>query len=649
VTDRREEEFRPRPSRIGDRGRAGGKPFLSRIVGEVRKAGGAPGLGRGRGRKIRVAPGRWGSARPGGRRVIVKARIVRLQLGGVRAQLAHLAYVRRDGVERDGAPGQLYDASREEADGRAFAERCVEDRHQFRFIVSPEDGAELAALRPFVRGLMAQAEKDLETRLDWVAADHWDTAHPHSHIVLRGVRDDGRDLVIPRDYIAHGLRARASELLTLELGPESALEVLRRRTREIGRERRTSLDGRLRGLAREGLVRLDGVGADRAVLIRRLATLERLGIAEKLEPGIWRLADAMERTLEDLGERADRIEILTRRLGEAGLARPLDAGAIRSARDGTCEGRLVASGLADAGRGGFADRAYAIVDGTDGRARYVDLGGERSLPDDLVVGDLVAVEPASVGVRPSDRTIAAVAARSGGVYDAESHRALEPRVSDAFVQAHVRRLEALRRQGLVERVADGRWAVPEDYLERVEALEVARAAAQPARLVLLARDSLGAQAGLDGATWLDKRLTEDGEAGLGTTGFGGEARAALAARRAWLAREGLLPDATPGRRLGASAMAELERRSLAHLARRLERELGKTWRPTQPGERVEGVYRGAEMAGLGKVAVIERAKEFSLVPWRDVLERARGAAVSGVVIDSGVSWSFTRRRTLGPT
>jgi type IV secretory pathway VirD2 relaxase len=647
VTDRREEDFQPRPSRIGDAGSARAQPFLSRIVGEVRKAGGAPGFGpRAKGR---VKPGRWGLARPGGRRVIVKARIVKLQLRGLKAQLGHLAYIKRDGVERDGSPGRLYDASREEADGRAFAERCREDRHQFRFIVSPEDGAELAALKPFVRGLMAQAEKDLETRLDWVAADHWDTAHPHTHVVLRGVRDDGRDLVIPRAFIAHGLRARASELLTLELGPESALEVHRRRTREIGRERLTSLDGRLRGLEREGVVRLEGAGADRAVLAGRLATLETLRLAERLEPNVWRLSSALEGTLADLGERADRIETLRRRLREAGLERPMDAGALWSAGSGAREGRLVALGLADAGRGGFADRAYAIVDGTDGRARYVDLGPERALPEDLAPGDIVAVGMAAVGVRASDRTIAAVAARSGGFYDAESHRALEPRASDAFVQAHVRRLEALRREGLVERQADGRWLVPEDYLERVEALEQARAARAPARLLLLARESLGVQSGLDGATWLDHRLTDDGEAGLGTMGFGGEARAAIAARRAWLAREGLLPDAEPGRRLAREGFSELERRSLMRLARRLEGELGKTWRPTRVGERVEGVYRCAEQSGLGKVAVIERSKEFSLVPWRDVLERARGAHVSGVVMDAGVSWSFTRKRTLGPT
>ncbi len=73
---------------------------------------------------------------------------------------------------------------------------------------------------------MRQMESDLGTKLDWVAADHFNTGHPHSHIVVRGKDDQGKDLVIARDYIAHGIRARASELITRELGPESELEVI---------------------------------------------------------------------------------------------------------------------------------------------------------------------------------------------------------------------------------------------------------------------------------------------------------------------------------------------------------------------------------------------------------------------------------------
>ena len=51
------------------------------------------------------------------------------------------------------------------------------DRHQFRFIVAAEDGAEYQDLKPMIRRLMAQAEKDLGTKLDWVAVNHFNTGH----------------------------------------------------------------------------------------------------------------------------------------------------------------------------------------------------------------------------------------------------------------------------------------------------------------------------------------------------------------------------------------------------------------------------------------------------------------------------------------
>lgn len=110
------------------------------------------------------------------RRVAVKARIVKLnpQRGGARTRAhvsakavdAHLRYLERDGVTRDGEKGQVYSAEREAADGRAFLERGREDRHQFRFIVSAEEGVELADARQITRGLMAQMEADLGTKLD---------------------------------------------------------------------------------------------------------------------------------------------------------------------------------------------------------------------------------------------------------------------------------------------------------------------------------------------------------------------------------------------------------------------------------------------------------------------------------------------------
>ena len=182
-----------------------------------------------------------------GRGAMVKARVVR-QMRSPGALRAHIGYLKRDGVTRDGSPGKLFDAAGDDADGRAFAERCEGDRHHFRFIVSPDDAGELSSLRSLTRELMDQASRDLGTRLDWVAVDHWNTEHPHVHILVRGRADDGADLVISRDYIGTGLRARAGDLVTRELGPRSELEVRRGLEAEVTAERWTRLD---RALARE--------------------------------------------------------------------------------------------------------------------------------------------------------------------------------------------------------------------------------------------------------------------------------------------------------------------------------------------------------------------------------------------------------------
>ena len=90
-------------------------------------------------------------------------------------------------VTRDGTDARLFDARGDTADVSAFAERCADDRHHFRFIVSPEDAPEMANLRAFIRDLMARASQDFGTPIDWVAVDHWNTDQPHVHVLARGV------------------------------------------------------------------------------------------------------------------------------------------------------------------------------------------------------------------------------------------------------------------------------------------------------------------------------------------------------------------------------------------------------------------------------------------------------------------------------
>jgi type IV secretory pathway VirD2 relaxase len=185
--------------------------------------------------------------------MVIKARVVRHQGTRFRsASLAnHISYLRREGVTRDGDKANVFDATREAVDEKAFAERCAEDRHRFRFIVSPEDAPQMADLRAFTRDVMSQAERDLGTKLDWIAVDHWNTDNPHIHVLVRGRTDDGQDLVISRDYISFGMRARASQLATLELGARNPQEIKGALQKEVEAERWTGLNRVLQAAAEE--------------------------------------------------------------------------------------------------------------------------------------------------------------------------------------------------------------------------------------------------------------------------------------------------------------------------------------------------------------------------------------------------------------
>ena len=371
----------------------------------------------------------------------------------------NLDYIERDGVQPDGSPGRLEAAEQEEIDAESFARRIEPDRHHFKIIVSPEDGAQIGDLKSYTRELMAQVERDLGTRLEWVATDHWDTDNPHIHILLRGKDEAGEDLVIAGDYIAHGMRHRAAELATRWLGPRTEREIRESLTREVEQERWTSLDRTLQRSAQGGtldLTRLSSAVQDRehrALLVGRLQRLGELGLAERLAPNRWQLSRELEPLLRAMGERGDIIRRMQRALG--GERRELATFGNTELPE-SVTGRLVAKGIVDP----LNDRGYLIVDGIDGRAYHigvpsrVDLGG-------LPVGAIVTVsngpEP-----RPADRTIAELA--HDGIYRTSEHLAVARaddrpgRDPEGFVEAHVRRLEALRRAGIVERLEEGVWS-----------------------------------------------------------------------------------------------------------------------------------------------------------------------------------------------
>ena len=313
---------------------------------------------------------------PGQRRVTVMARIARHKGAHYRAAplAKHITYLERDGVSRDGRDASMFDAQTDRADRDAFAGRCEDDRHHFRFIVSPEDAGDMEDLRSFTRELMADAAKDLGTELDWVAVDHWNTDNPHIHVLVRGVASDGTDLVIDRGYISEGLRFRAEERVTLELGPRTELDIRTALEREVDAERWTSLDRQLERLGQDtaGLVDLrPGGDADpemRRLLLGRAAKLEQLGLAAREGPAVWALEPGAETTLRDLSVRNDIIKTMHNAMSRDGGR--FDVSALALHQDVPSEpviGRLVERGLHDE----LTGSAYAIVDGVDGRTHHL--------------------------------------------------------------------------------------------------------------------------------------------------------------------------------------------------------------------------------------------------------------------------------------
>ena len=258
------------------------------------------------------------------RRATVKVRLVYLQQASGKSTVQHLRYIEREGVDRQGGQGRAYGAITDEADTAAFDERGRGDRHQFRVIVSPEAAEQLEDLRTYTRHLMGRMEADLGTSLDWVAVNHWNTDNPHTHIVVRGRDDTSKDLIIAGDYIADGFRHRAAALATEWLGPRTELEIQQTLQREVEQDRWTSLDRTLkREAGDDGLVHVEQLNEprlqrQRLLLIGRLQRLQRLGLADEMQPGTWAVHADAEKTLRALGERGDIIRTMQRAMrGEA--------------------------------------------------------------------------------------------------------------------------------------------------------------------------------------------------------------------------------------------------------------------------------------------------------------------------------------------
>lgn len=326
-------------------------------------------------------------------RVVVKALVSRHVGAGVArgAALArHVSYLGRGGAGLEGSRPDFFDRNEDSVGAAERTQDWSGDRHHFRFIISPEHGDRIADLRDYVREVMGRVAADLgEPELSWIGTCHFDTDQPHAHVLVRGRRADGRDLVIPRDYIGYGFRARAQEAAQARLGDLSRADAERRIWRETQADRFTGLDRRLVEAQRpEGLVE-DGVGrsgAWHALTRGRLRHLERLGLAERTGRA-YRLASDLEPQLRSLQIRKDIIRTLNQRgLEGAREVRVLGTERVR--------GRVVRSGAHDE----LGASTFVVVRDQAGVEHYARLGLGKPAPQ---VGTEVSVTQGERGVQIS--------------------------------------------------------------------------------------------------------------------------------------------------------------------------------------------------------------------------------------------------------
>src|SRR5260370_25546935 len=410
--------------------------------------------------------------------------------------------------------------------------------------------------------------------------------------------------------------------MKLELGPVTVIEQRRKLAAEIDQDRFTRIDRALLAEAGEGLVDLrhapadpHGV-ADRALRLARLGELERMRLASEPTPGRWQLSEKLEPSLRELGERGDIIKTMHRALQAEGLARDPASFQIHDGAPSTpIVGRVIDKHLSDE----LGENLTLIIDGVDGRTHHVP-GVDPTGDEGISIGSIVEVGSAELGRRPADRAIAGVAEE--GVYRPSRHleqARFEGRVPggdhDGFIDAHVRRLEALRRARIVERIDTDHCLLPQDFESRAAVYDAGRN--RQFNIRVLSTLDLERQIEADGATWLDRRLVGRGRADLVAAGFGQDVQQAMDRRREHLIGQGDAISHADGRIFyRRNLLATLEQRDVIRAGTALAASRSLPFRATGDGETVQGVFKQTVQLSTGTFALVENALEFMLVPRR---------------------------------
>jgi len=295
-------------------------------------------------------------------------------------------------IARESAAGEStavgFDQKQHGIDVVATLERwqAARDARLWKIIISPEFGERLDLTR-LTRDLMGRMEKDLHVQLEWVAVAHFNTEHPHVHVALRGIGQNGEEIRLARDYVKTGMRAIAEDYCTRQLGHRTEMDAIEAERREIQEKRFTSLD---RMILRKAIPGFDepysttmrvATGDWKSLpgsynwtrhqhMTARLMVLEDMGLAWSSETGSWSLHPNLETILRAMQRTADRQKTL-RAHGALLSDERLPMAAFDGRPTVSVEGRVVVHGEDEQ-----SGRRYLMLEGVDARVHYVEYTAE---------------------------------------------------------------------------------------------------------------------------------------------------------------------------------------------------------------------------------------------------------------------------------
>lgn len=411
-------------------------------------------------------------------RVVIKSRVVKMTSYAQKAMKMHLHYIERDGVEKDGSKGLLYGYDDNNID--RFKHTIDGEKHQFRLILSPENAQNLN-LTEYTKAFIQSLEKDHDRQFEWCAVNHYNTDHPHVHIVIRGLDLQGQELRLNKEYMSHGMRERASDIATQWLGPRSQREIDKQLSHEIAQDRITSLDMKLSRYINNDMnvyqYELERLNKPLKIsLMSRIKRLYTLDLVQK-NHGFWSFKEDWKETLHDIG-RQDAI--YNQLFKKHGLSRH-DVHIIsenKPYQKGKINGIVVEKGVANE----LHDREYLVVK-SDSQHYYFEQIFNVSQPIHKGHRVTISIDRFSY-VKPSDRRILEIAQNNNGIYDPELHKKniqsdtinISEDISiskDDFIAAHINRLEHLETLGFAHKKEHNQWSVDLNLHDKTQVLDQA--------------------------------------------------------------------------------------------------------------------------------------------------------------------------------